>query len=182
MATRETLKDLQARLATRLDKARSTNIALTWLAVTAGSMHYLFPLRQSGEILPSPQLRAVPRTKNWFLGVVNVRGSLFGTVDLADFVAQFYWRDPKPYSNSAVDESQAPSIVTFHPALEVNCALQVSALSGLRSADSFTSAVPALTGAPRYFGNQFFDAQNVCWQEINLQELSQTPEFLNIST
>ena len=181
MATRETLKELQARLVQRLQSARSTNIALTWLAVTADSGNYMFPLRQSGEILTAPQLRPVPRTKPWFLGVVNVRGSLFGTVDLAEFVATLGSPLSDPSKVRAVAAAQAPNVVTFHPALEVNCALQINALAGLRSAESFTSSVPAPDGAPGYFGNQFFDNDAKRWQEIDLQALSQTPEFLNIS-
>ena len=181
MATRETLKELQARLSQRLQHARSSNIALTWLAVTSGSEHFLVPLRQSGEILPAPLVRTVPRTKDWFLGVVNVRGSLFGTVDLALFVSHFYRNKSNPNANPTANELQPPSVVTFHPALETNCALQVDALVGLRSADSFTSSASAPDGAPAYFGNQFFDNEARCWQEINLQDLSQMPEFLNIS-
>jgi len=181
MASRETLKELQARLAQRLQEARSSNISLTWLAVTAGSGNYMFPLRQSGEILTAPHLRSVPRTKSWFLGVVNVRGSLFGTVDLAEFIAKFSAQGTKPDASGPVAATQAPSVVTFHPALEVNCALQISALAGLRSAESFTSSAPASEGAPGYFGNQFFDSDARRWQEIDLQSLSQAPEFLNIS-
>ena len=108
MASRETLKELQARLAQRLQHARSSNIALTWLAVTAGHRNYLFPLRQSGEILPAPQLRPVPRTKAWFLGVVNVRGSLYGTVDLAQFVGQFQGQEADLTTYLPSDASQVP--------------------------------------------------------------------------
>jgi len=181
MSNRETLKEMQARLAQRLEQARSSNIALTWLAVTAGARNYLFPLRQSGEILPAPQLRPVPRTKPWFLGVVNVRGSLFGTVDLANFVAHSNGQKSSPAASLKNNAAQAPSVITFHPAMEMNCALQIDALAGLRSAESFQSSKAAPLGAHGYLGNQFFDAEAQCWQEINLQALSQTSEFLNIS-
>jgi len=181
MEKRETLKELQARLAHRLQQARTSSVALAWLAVTAGTENYLFPLRQSGEILPAPQLRPVPRTKPWFLGVVNVRGSLFGTVDLAKFVEFSNGQLNRISARRLIHEAQAPSVVTFHPAVEVNCALRVSALTGLRAADSFDSSAGAPKGAPAYFGNQFLDAEGNRWQEINLQVLAQSPDFLNIS-
>ena len=177
MANRETLKELQARLAQRLQPAQSPAMALTWLAAIAGSKNYLLPLRQSGEILSAPQVRPVPRTKTWFLGVVNVRGSLFGTVDLAQFAGRFHAQDEKVSTEFSL---HAPSVVTFHTALEANCALQVSALAGLRSADSFSRTSPAPTDAPGYFGQQYFDEEARGWQEINLHALSLSSEFLNI--
>lgn len=181
MANRESLKELQTRLAHRLQHAESSAMALNWLAVKAGKGNYLFPLRQSGEILATPQLCPVPRTKPWFLGVVNVRGILFGTIDLAFFLRHCNGQGDKPNANSADQVSQAPSVVTLHPALELSCAIQVNALSGLRSRDSFIRSVPATTGSAAYLGHQFFDASDTCWQEIDLQALIQAPEFKDIS-
>ncbi len=180
MANREALKDLQTRLAERLQQARSSSVALTWLAVTAGEGNYLFPLRQAGEILPVTQLQSVPRAKPWFLGVINVRGSLFGTVDLAQFVAHSRSASGQPVL-PALAEPEAPTVVTLNPLVEVNCAVQVSALSGLRAVESFTSSHAPPIDAPTYFGNQLLDANGTLWQEINLQTLSQSPQFLNIS-
>ena len=168
MVHKESLKDLQARLAERLKLAQSAGVSAAWLAVSAGGENYLLPLRQSGEILPIPQWQAVPHTKPWFLGVMAIRGSLFGTVDLAKFIAHAL-------------EDETASIVTMNPTIESGCALQVGRLSGLRAAEAFPSSSPAPVGAPPFFGHQFFDAQGEPWQEINLQTLSQSPQFLNIS-
>jgi twitching motility protein PilI len=71
--------------------------------------------------------------------------------------------------------------VTFNAALEVNCALQVDALLGLRGADDFVSSAAAQVDGPDYFGSQFVDAAGAKWQEINLRTLSQSPSFLSIS-
>ncbi len=181
MAHRETLKELQTRLAQRLQQAPSSTMVLTWLAVKSGAGNYLFPLRQAGEILSGPQMCPVPRTKPWFLGVVNVRGILFGTIDLEHFLRHFN----VPVNNTKIDSSglelQAPSVVTLHPAMEVNCAIQVNALSGLRSEDAFTESAPSPQGSADYLGQQFIDAHDTCWQEINLQALIQTSEFKDIS-
>jgi twitching motility protein PilI len=71
--------------------------------------------------------------------------------------------------------------VTLNAALEVNCALQVDALAGLRGADAFTASAPAADGAPSFFGNRFTDASGQAWQEVNLRSLSLSPQFLSIS-
>ncbi len=181
MAQKESLKDLQARLAERLKLAQSTGVSAAWLAVSAAGKNYLLPLRQSGEILPIPQWQVVPHTKPWFLGVMAVRGSLFGAVDLAQFIAQSLGADEDDMDGLLFLEDETPSVVTINPSIEGGCALQVGRLSGLRSADAFTSSSPAPAGAPTFFGNQFVDAQGGHWQEINLQTLSQSPQFLNIS-
>lgn len=175
MANREALRELQTRLASRLQAARSEGMSVAWLAVKAGGHNYLFPLAQSGEIVPLPSLQTVPYALTWFRGVVNIRGGLFGVVDLAAFIAV-------TGGASRTEPSVAePSVITFNAALEVNCALQVDALSGLRGADTFVSSSPAPADAPSYFGNRFVDAAHEQWQEINLRVLSQTPQFLSIS-
>jgi twitching motility protein PilI len=180
MTTRESLKEMQTRLAHRLQHAQSSTMVLTWLAVKAGAGNYLFPLRQSGEIVSTPQLCPVPRTKPWFLGVANVRGMLFGTIDLAHFLQYLDVHGDKSRAGSIGQASQAPSVVTLHSALEFNCAIQVDTLSGLRSKGSFVKSASPPAGSAGHFGHQFFDASECCWQEINLQALVQMPEFIDI--
>jgi len=172
MANREALRELQARLATRLQAARSEGMSVAWLAVTAGGARYLFPLAQAGEIFPLSSLQPVPYAKDWFCGVLNIRGSLFGVVDLAAFAGA---------ALSARSPTGEASVVTLNTALDVNCALLVDTLAGLRGSDAFRSFTPAAADAPPYFGNCFVDAQGLAWQEINLRTLSQSPQFLSIS-
>jgi twitching motility protein PilI len=71
-------------------------------------------------------------------------------------------------------------VVTLNALLEVNCALQVDSLAGLRGSDAFRSTAPAAPGAPTYFGNRFIDSEGSSWQEINLRALTQFPAFLSI--
>lgn len=175
MANREAIRDLQARLAKRLQTARAEGMSVAWLAVRAGGGNYLFPLGQSGEIFPLSGLQSVPYARAWFSGVLNIRGGLYGVVDLAGFLAE---DGGGPRGESPAAE---PSVVTLNVALEVNCALQVDALLGLRGADAFASSSAPAQGAPPYFGNRFVDAAGESWQEINMRTLSQTPQFLSIS-
>lgn len=175
MANRDAIRELQTRLASRLQAARSDGASVAWLAVKAGGGNYLFPLGQSGEIFPVSGVQAVPYAKPWFQGVINIRGGLFGIVDFAGFLQETCQRP----------RTQAPaqdlSVVTLNSALEVNCAVQVDALAGLRGPEAFVSYQPAAADAPEFFGNQFLDAAGVQWQEINLRTLSLSPQFLSIS-
>lgn len=175
MANREAIRELQARLASRLQAARTEGVSVAWLAVKAGGHNYLFPLGHSGEIYPLSNLQSVPYARQWFRGVLNIRGGLYGVVDMAGFVSE---------SGGAAQvepPAQEPSVVTLNPALDVNCALQVDGLSGLRGADAFVSSAPPSANDPAYFGNRFVDTAGGHWQEINLRVLSQSPQFLSIS-
>jgi len=177
MAKREALRELQARLAKRLQAAQSEGLSVSWLAVRAGGSNYLLPLGQSGEIVALSSPLAVPYAKEWFRGVLNIRGSLFGVVDLARFVqasgGPVAAAPTIPLGNEA-------SVVTLNAQLEVNCGLLVDALAGLRGSDAFTSSASAAEGAPDYFGHCYVDAQGLRWQEINLRTLAQSSLFLSI--
>ena len=181
MANREAIRELQARLASRLKAARDEGLSVSWLAVKSGGFNYLFPLAQSGEIFPITSLQPVPYARPWFRGVVNLRGGLFGVVDIARFVAGDAAARPELVAQSASSTPAQATVVTLNAALEVNCALMVDALAGLRSPDAFTAVEGPGPDAPSYFGNRFTDASGAHWQEINLQTLSQHPLFLNIT-
>ncbi len=175
MVKREGLRELQIRLASRLQAARSEGVSASWLAVKAGEGNFLFPLSQSGEIFPLINIQLVPYSRPWFMGVVNLRGVLNGVVDLASFMGN---KMSRPRTEQALSES---SVITFNTALEINCALMVDSLAGLRKPESFAQAQGAPQGSPVYFGNRLTDINGVSWQEINLQSLSQFPPFLSIS-
>ena len=52
MPKRQSLKELQERLAQRLTAAKTESVTATWLALEAGGQRLLLPLVQSGEIFP----------------------------------------------------------------------------------------------------------------------------------
>ena len=174
MAKRQTLRELQTRLAERLQVARTQGVAASWLAVEAGTGKYLFPLSQSGEIFPWVGMQPVPYTQTWFVGVANLRGGLFGVVDLASYVNG---QAPAQKNELARSDSR---LVSLNSALEVNCALLIDRLSGLRNQDAFSDFLEKAPGAPEFFGNQYIDLNGVSWQEINLQALTQQAHFLTI--
>ena len=74
MAKKEALRELQSRLAERLQAARTQQRGSSWLAVECSGRGILFPLREAGEIFAMSVLVPVPHTHRWFLGVANLRG------------------------------------------------------------------------------------------------------------
>lgn len=150
-------------------------MSVSWLAVRAGGANYLLPLDQAGEIVPLSPVQVVPYSKRWFKGVLNVRGSLYGVVDLAAFVAATGGPAVPP-----APATQDASVITLNAQLENNCALRVDSLAGLRGSDVFVSSTPALTDAPAYFGSCYLDSEGGRWQEINLRALARFAPFLSI--
>ena len=174
MANRQAIRELQSRLAERLQVARTQGVAPSWLAVEAGGQKYLFPMGQAGEIFPWVAIQAVPYTHDWFLGVANLRGGLFGVVDLATYVSG---QSAPLKTDFARKESR---LIAFNSALDVNCALFIDRLSGLRNQEAFSDFSEKTADAPIFFGNRYIDQAGDAWQEINLQLLAQQAHFLTI--
>jgi len=174
MANRDALRAFQSRLAGRLQAARSSGVSASWLAVEAGDAKFLFPLGHAGEIFPWTPPQPVPYTQPWFLGVSNLRGGLYGVIEFAGFAAG-------RRTGSATEASRAqPRLVALNELLEVNCALLIDRLVGLRGVEAFVSSQPPAEDAPAWLGPTYSDAAGEQWQEVNLQALSQQPQFLSI--
>jgi twitching motility protein PilI len=177
MANRDALRAFQSRLATRLQAARTSGVSASWLAVEAGEAKYLFPLGHAGEIFPWTPPQPVPYVQPWFLGVANLRGGVYGIVQLSTFAT-----GEAPHAGVAASESvRAQSrLVALNEMLEVNCALLIDRLVGLRGVEAFVESQAPDEAAPAWLGHAYTDAVGARWQEINLQALSQQPQFLSI--
>ena len=170
MANKQALRDLQTRLADRLQAARTEPLGRSWLAVECSSRGFLFPLRDAGEIFAMAPLVHVPHSHRWFLGVANLRGHLHGVVDLAGFLGV----------RTAEGGRDQARLVGFNQALEINCVLLVDRLSGLRSEGELTRDGDQAGDRPSFVGGRYRDASSRVWQELNLVELAGNDLFLKI--
>jgi len=173
MAKKEALRELQSRLAERLQAARTQTRGRSWLAVESAARGFLFPLKEAGEIFAMAPLVPVPHTHRWFLGVSNLRGHLHGVVDLAGFLGV------KPDAPAPV-QTQG-QLVGFNQTLDLNCVLLVDKLAGLRSEEQLTPEPDeANTLKPSFVGARYRDASGRAWQELNLAALAGDESFLRI--
>ena len=72
-------------------------------------------------------------------------------------------------------------MVALNPLLQINSALMIDRLLGLKTRRDFVRSDKAPDGAPDYFGHQYIDPAGSAWQEINLQKLALSDSFLNIA-
>ena len=177
MANREALRELQSRLAERLQQARSETRSMSWLAVECAGLGLLFPLSTAGEIFPVSALLPVPHTRPWFMGVANLRGGLHGVVDLAAFLGL-----RQALASDAVRERA--QLLSLNAALGSHCAVLVDRLAGLRSAEQLF-AEPADSGAgsprPAFAAARWRDTEGRLWQEIDLAALARNEQFLGVA-
>ena len=174
MANKEALRELQNRLAERLKAARSQARSVSWLAVECSGRGFLLPLHEAGEIFAPTAILPVAHAKPWFLGVANLRGGLHGVVDLAAFLGV---KGAERAGEAARERAQ---LVAFNATLEINCALWVDRLAGLRSAEQLAVEPDSEESRPPFVGGRFRDASGRLWQELVLSELAHHDAFLRI--
>jgi twitching motility protein PilI len=176
MANREALRELQARLAQRLQAARTEARSAAWLAVECAGQGVLVALPSAGEIFSVGSILPVPHTVPWFVGVANLRGGLHGVVDLAGFLGL------RPTMAAPESVRENARLLALNASLGSHCALLVEKLAGLRSAEQLT-AEPAADGErPDFAGARWRDGDGRVWQEIDLPALAQHAQFLGIAT
>ena len=175
MAKREALRELQSRLAERLQAALTEVPSTSWLAVHCAGLGVIFPLRSAGEIFTAAGVLPVPHTQPWFLGVANLRGGLHGVVDLAGFLGL---RSRRLTLDALGEQSR---LLSFNPGTGGHCAVLVDRLAGLRNASQLTRLPDGPHQRPSFPGPQYRDAQGQVWQEIDLAALAQQEQFLGIA-
>lgn len=177
---KQALREFQSRLAQRLQSAQAGADAASWLAVRAGVLRLLVPLSHAAEIFPWTDVQPLPHAKPWFLGVANLRGNLVGLVDLAGYLGTVGGSDPGPIGVRSAAALAQCRLISFNQVLELNAALLVDELLGMRTVASFARSESVEPGGPGFFSQRYTDALGQDWHEINLQILSQQAGFLDI--
>lgn len=176
MANKEALRELQQRLAERLRLVREQAPTRNWLAIESGGHGFLLPLEQAGEIFSLVALQSVPHSQPWFLGVGNLRGQLHGVVDLSAFIGL-----PRRATTTMDFASKdAGRLVAFNASLQLNVALLIDRLVGLRRPAELVEIKPS-GPRPHFIGAEFNDTKARPWVELNLAALASDEAFLKVA-
>jgi len=182
MARKQALRDLQMRLAERLLAARTQRRGRAWLAVECAGQGFLVPLEDAGEIFAATAPVPLPYAQPWCLGVANLRGQLHTVVDLGAFLGL-------PAARRSGATREQAQLVAFNPTLEINAALLVDRLAGLRREEQMAALQPAGEAAdmpvaadvrPAFAGARLRDAEGRVWQELKLAALARHEAFLRV--
>lgn len=161
------LRAFQQELSERLKHKTAAQVDSLRLALECGGASWLVRLGDTGEVVPMPEPVSVPLTKAWFLGVANIRGSLYGMVDFGAFLTG----EPTPRGIGARLVLLGPRFAEMRSGLVVNRVL------GLRNLADF---VPA-DGETRAWASKIWrDKTDNEWRELDLPRLVQDQEFLQV--
>ena len=178
MANKEALRALQQRLAERLNLVRQQAPLRNFLAVEIAGHGFLLPLDQVGEIFPLTAIQEVPHCQDWFLGVANLRGQLHGVTDLAAYLG-LNARTPRRVSADA-GVRDAGRLIAFNAGLQMNAALWIDRLMGLRNPQTLQAGDEDPAGRPHFVGGTWRDDQGRSWYELDLAALVADEHFLKI--
>lgn len=149
------------------------------LGLAIGSDRLLVDLSEAGEIVPLPSLiLPVPLTRDWLIGLTNLRGSLHTVADLRRFaLGQF------------TETGKEARILALADGLDFNVTLVVSKMLGLRNTASMKAVVEPIGDAANSFvgctarawlGQVYVDAEGNRWRELSLARLAVDNDFLII--
>jgi twitching motility protein PilI len=167
---RTRLREFQAQLVERMQAARSgVDTRVNQLGVMIGQTRWLLSLQEAGEIVSVGTITPVPLTRDWFLGLANIRGNLISVIDFARFQGQV---------SSPIDKDCR--IVAFAPGLSFNSGLLVSRVMGLRNIAEMELQTNNPVDVAPWSTRQYVDKESQVWQELNLSLVVQDPQFLHV--
>lgn len=169
MSRRVSLKEFQEGLAKRLKAAAVEAAPSARLGFEAGGVSWLARLDSSGEVLQVPPIQRVPLTRDWFLGVANIRGALYGVTDFGAFLGE------PPTARGPENR-----LLLVGQPFGVNCALLVARLAGLRNVAGLNAEAPP-AAHHGLCAQAWRDREGRVWHELDSDRLVAQREFLDIA-
>jgi len=171
---RERLRDFQSQLLERMQIARTSDvISSNQLGVMIGQTRYLLNLRDAGEIVSVGHISPIPLTRDWYLGLLNLRGNLIGVIDIQNFQGQ-----------QKIEMGPDCRVVAFSSSLGFNAGLLVSKVLGLRNVAEMSIQQDASDSQTEnqsaWLRQSYVDNNNHIWYELSLAGLIQNGDFLHI--
>lgn len=165
---RNRLRDFQQALAQRLRQAAELPQRQSRLAVQVGDRGYLLNLDDISEVAPIGQITPVPLTRPWFVGVTNIRGTLYAVSDFAAWLGMHFTSD-----------IGARRLILLGQRLAKHRAgLIVTRIVGLRLLDEMTPRDASLQRTWEHAS--WVDRDGVGWIEVDLEQLASDAEFLQV--
>ena len=167
--SRTHLRDFQARLSERLRRASASDVAAR-LGLMIGDQRYLVDLSDAGEIVAIPEaITPVPLTRDWFRGLVNMRGVLYAVSDLARFQGEA----PTPISKES-------RLLAVAGRFNYNAAILVTRMLGLHSVSTMKEQARGHGETPWKL-RELADTEGRVWTELSLAQLVADDRFLTVN-
>jgi twitching motility protein PilI len=166
---RNRLVSFQEALGARLRLAAAQPKRESRLAVRVAEHNLLLDLGDIAEVAQISTFTSVPFAKQWFLGIANVRGTLYAVTDVSAWM--------QGSKRSAM--TAATRVVLLGQRLaRLRTALMVDRVVGLRLLDAMKPQADVAL-AP-WEKNRLTDADGIVWREADLGKLVEQQEFLQV--
>jgi twitching motility protein PilI len=167
MASQFSLREFQTRLSQQIRDAASRPGTTSRLGFLCGGRHWLVALSAIEEVIPVPVITPVPGVKNWFRGMINVRGNLYAVTDLNTFL-----------DGSPTPDTPHCRLLLAHLGKGMNAAFRVERVIGLRQSHHWPVAATARTHPCIH--QSLTDDAGQDWQELDFARLLAQPELLAV--
>lgn len=164
-----TLREYQQQLIDRFRGTVGSDACSSHLGFKAGEWTWVVPLTDISEVVPVPSLVSVPHTADWFVGVANVRGSLYAVTDFARFLDA---------TRTPTTHTQDTRLVLLHARYRMHAALLISRNLGLRQ---MKTRAQYIQGNPSWGSVAYAESDGCIWRELNILALTRSARFLQIS-
>jgi twitching motility protein PilI len=170
MRQRTSLRQFQQYLTDRLSNLVQGESSSSLLGVEASKTRWLFNLSDSGEIVLLPPLTSVPLTNSSFVGLANIRGSLYAVTDFSAFLGE-----------TAIPLNMPSARLLLVGVKQGNNAsLLVSRILGLKNPNDFKAGAHP-KDAPSWHTATLIDSDGQEWRRLDLKILLSDPKFMNIA-
>ncbi|UJP05993.1 MAG: chemotaxis protein CheW [Nitrosomonas sp.] len=149
----------------KINSASRKNDSSIVLGVMAGMDRYLIPIEEIQEVIALQKITSVPLTQSWFLGLMNVRGNLYGITDLGAYL------NKKPTTHSSKSRVLLISSEKLFNGFIVNSML------GIRNLSEFVSKSLINEENARKGIDRLVDADGKFWQKLSLYKLMSDKKF-----
>ncbi|MBE9609210.1 chemotaxis protein CheW [Chitinilyticum piscinae] len=168
MSKRVSLREYQEGVVARLQTATTVAQVDARLGVQIGAQNWLVDLADVAEVMPVPAVASVPLAQGWFRGVANIRGNLVSVADAAAF-----------FGEPPLVPTPASRLLLIQPRLLPHASILVSRMLGLKHLADLE--VLAEDNAEKSWQGQVYrDAAGVRWNALKMDELAQSPVFLQV--
>lgn len=165
MAKKISLREFQESVTARLKNVASAAPVASKLGVLAGEQRWLVDLADISEAIPVPEIAHVALVRPWFVGVVNVRGNLYGAVDFSAFLG-----------GDMTAINMEARLLLAHAKFQVNSGLVVSHVLGLRNLEQFQPRQKE--SETPWVSAEYVDTDGNVWKELDMRALLTHPDFL----
>lgn len=149
-------------------KIEEDSVTIPALGILIGEDRWLVPMRDITEILPVPRITPAPLTRTWFLGIINVRGRLYGVSDISCYM-----------HGELTKIGKKSRVFLINPRLGVGFSVLVGSILGIRNLLEFDRQ-PSIDQSQSFVAEIYSDKQGRTWRALKVSALVQVASFLQI--